>query len=187
MNRRDALQAVGLLLGSPVTSAVAGAVRSGYRAPTPGQALRTLTARQGELVATLAELIIPATDTPGARAARVDAFIDGLLTDILTAAERDRFLAELALVDRRTTEAHGATFLESTPRQQAALLSLLDQESRGVGEGRGPRPFFPWLKELVLVGYYTSEVGASRELMYVHVAGRYDGDVPYPKIGRAYS
>ena len=49
------------------------------------------------------------------------------------------------------------------------------------------RPFFPWLKELTLVGYYTSEIGASQELRYVHVAGRYDGDVPYRQIGRAYS
>ena len=52
---------------------------------------------------------------------------------------------------------------------------------------RSPGPFFPWLKELTVVGYYTSEIGATQELRYVHVAGQYDGDVPYRKVGRAYS
>lgn len=185
MNRRDALKAVGLLLGTAVTPTVACAVRSGYRAPPAGQPLRTLTRRQGELVATLAELIIPTTDTPGARAARVDAFIDGLLTDIVTAEERDRFLAGLAQVDAQSTAVHGTPFLESAPQQQVAVLAVLEREARLAGEG--PRPFFPWLKELTLLGYYTSEIGASQELAYVHVAGHYDGDIPYAQVGRAYS
>jgi hypothetical protein len=186
VNRRDALRTIGLLLGTAVSPAVARAVGAGYAAPAAGQALRTLTAPQGELLATLAELIIPATDTPGARAARVDAFIDGLLADIYTAEERDRFLAGLADVDARARAAHGVPFLETTPEQQVAVLSALEQEGRQTAD-RQTRPFFPWLKELTLTGYYTSEIGASQELRYLHVSGYYDGDVPYEQVGRAYS
>jgi hypothetical protein len=193
VNRREAVKAIGILLGTAVTPAVARAIGAGYRAPAPGAPLRVLTRYQGELLATLTELIIPATDTPGARAARVDAFIDGLLADVFTAEERDRFVAGLADVDARARAAHGATFLETTPEQQVALLTVMQQEGRAAstprrsGSGSQSRPFFPWLKELTLVGYYTSEIGASQELRYVHVAGRYDGDVPYRQIGRAYS
>jgi hypothetical protein len=197
VNRRDAVKAIGVLLGTAVTPAVARAVGAGYRAPAPGVPLRVLTRHQRELLATLTELIIPATDTPGARAARVDAFIDGLLADIFTAEERDRFVAGLADVDTRARAAHGVTFLETTPEQQVALLTAMQADAHPQSEQRRPRsrsrsrsqprPFFTWLKELTLVGYYTSEIGASQELRYVHVAGRYDGDVPYRQIGRAYS
>jgi hypothetical protein len=185
VNRRDALHRIGLLLGAAVTPRVARAVEAGFSAPPAGQALRALTPPQAELVATLAELIIPATDTPGARAARVDAFIDALLADIFTADERERFLAGLADVDARARAAAGSSFVECPAREQVAVLEALEREAPQSGAGQAP--FFPWVKELTLVGYYTSEIGASQELRYVHVAGRYDGDVPYAQVGRAYS
>ena len=195
MNRRDAVKAIGVLLGTAVTPSVARAINAGYRAPPIGQAYRVLTPDPGALLATLPEHIIPATDTPGARAARVDMFIDGLLADIFTVEERDRFLAGLADVDARTNTAHGMTFMKATPVQQVGLLTSMQGEATVTPTGRprrrrsgpAPRTFFPWLKELTVVGYYTSEIGASRELKYVHVAGRYDGDVPYRRVGRAYS
>ncbi len=193
MNRREAVKAIGVLLGSAVTPSVARAIHAGYRTPAPGLPYRALTPRQGELVAALTEHIIPATDTPGARAARVDAFIDGLLADVFRAEEREHFLAGLADVDARAQAAHGMTFMKATPAQQTALMTAMQSEASAARQqGRPasrsqPRPFFPWLKELTLVGYYTSEIGASQELRYVHIAGRYDGDVPYRRIGRAYS
>jgi hypothetical protein len=76
--------------------------------------------------------------------------------------------------------------VETTPEQQAAVLTALGQEGRRTAN-RQSRPFFPWLKELTLTGYYTSEIGASQELRYLHVSGYYDGDVPYEQVGRAYS
>ena len=185
MNRRDAVRSIGLLLGAAVTPSVARAVGGGYTAPALGAPLRAFTTSQNELVATLTELIIPATNTPGARAARVDAFIDGLMADIFRKSEQERFLAGLADVDARAKAAHNVTFVQATPAQQTALLTTMDQESRNAP--KGSRPFFPWLKELTLVGYYTSEIGATQERKYVHVAGKYDGDVPYAQVGPAYS
>ena len=186
MNRRNAIRNIGLLLGSAaLTPGMARAIGAGYVSPAPGLAPRVLSAEQNELVATLAELIIPTTSTPGGRAARVDAFIDGMLADILSAEERDRFLAGLADVDARAHAAHGVAFVQATPAQQTALLTTMDLASREAA--KGSHPFFPWIKQLTLVGYYTSEIGASQELKYVHVAGKYDGDVPYSQVGRAYS
>lgn len=185
MKRRDAVRDIGLLLGVAVTPCVARAVRAGVRAPPAGQGPRALAPRQAELVATLAEMIIPTTDTPGARAARVHAFIDALVADIFTASERDAFLAGLDDVDARARAGGGVGFLESPAGRRLEVMAALEREARSAGGE--PRPFFAWLKELTLVGYYTSEIGASRELRYVHVAGRYDGDVPYAQVGRAYS
>ena len=194
MNRRTAVKSLGVLLGAAVSPGVARAISAGYRAPLVGSAYRVLTAEQGELLATLVEIIIPATDTPGARAARVDAYIDGLLADVFTADERAQFLAGLDDVDARTRAAHGVIFVETTPERRVTLMQAMAEEGKNAPprpRRRRPKPepgpFFPWLKELTVVGYYTSEIGATQELKYVHVAGRYDGDVPYRTVGRAYS
>ena len=194
MNRRTAVKSLGVLLGVAVSPGVARAISAGYRAPAPGSPYRVLSAEQGELLATLAEIIIPATDTPGARAARVDAYIDGLLADVFTESEREQFLAGLADVDARANAAHGVIFVEATPERRVTLMQAMAEEGKNAPPRPRrrrarpePGPFFPWLKELTVVGYYTSEIGATQELRYVHVAGLYDGDVPYRKVGRAYS
>lgn len=186
MNRRTAVKSLGVLLGAAVSPGVARAINAGYRTPVAGSPYRVFTPEQGELVATLAEIIIPATDTPGARAARVDAYIDGLLADVFRPDERAQFLAALA--------EHGAPFVDATPERRITLMQAMAEESKNAPprpRRRRSRPepgaFFPWLKELTVAGYYTSEIGATQELKYVHIAGKYDGDVPYRTVGRAYS
>src|SRR6185503_4455529 len=93
MDRREALQRVALLLGGvlsapTVAGVLSGEMRAWAATPEAQWRPRTLTAAQNELVATLAEHIIPATDTPGARAAGVHRFVDALLTDHYPVAER---------------------------------------------------------------------------------------------------
>jgi hypothetical protein len=127
------------------------------------------------------------TDTPGAREARVNEFIDRMLTFGLPADERDRFLTGLKALDDRALQAAGKPFVEATPEQQAALLTALQSEATAREVGGEGQPFFTLMKQLTLVGYYTSEIGAMKELQYVHVAGRYDGDVLLSKAGRAYA
>ncbi|HET6566566.1 MAG TPA: gluconate 2-dehydrogenase subunit 3 family protein [Rhodothermales bacterium] len=185
MNRREALKAVGLMLGSAVTPSVASFVLSGCKS-VQGAPLQTLTSDQGELVATIAELIIPETDTPGARAAGVHQFIDALLTGGYRPEEREQFMTGLAAFEDRARKENGSSFVENTPEQQTALLKTLEAEAKQTRQSgqRGddqPRPFFPMIKELTIAGYYTSEAGATQELRYVAVPGRYDGDVPYRK------
>lgn len=145
-----------------------------------GDPLRALDPQQGELVATIADLIIPATDTPGARAAGVHQFIDLTLAEWYDAADRQRFLAGLADVDARAQAAHGAPFLRCTPAQQAAVLTALDEQLAAQRDAKTApdKPFFQMLKGLTLVGYYTSEIGATQELHSQIVPGRYDACAP---------
>jgi hypothetical protein len=185
MNRRELLVVLGGTVALPLSDHLAALgrglhVRAARRTTPP-----VLDPHQTETVATIAELIIPATDTPGARAARVHEFIDLALAEWLEPSERDRFLAGLADVDARTRALYGADFLACAPAQQVATLAALDGE---VGWGRrgaepGSRGFFGMMKQLTLVGYYTSEIGATQELHYQIVPGRYDGCYPLERRG----
>lgn len=211
IGRREALRRAALLLGGALSAPTVAALLAGCEAPpraTPRQ--RTLTADQERLVATIADHIIPATDTPGARDVGVPAFIAGILAQY-SADERARFLAGLADVDVRAHRACGARFVDCAPDARHALLAALDQEAyphaappvaapgrsdeRGQTENatadqrsaRAHPAFFRVMKELTLVGYYTSEAGATRELRYARVPGRFDGCVPFATLGRAWS
>ena len=189
ISRRQALEQVAILLGGAISApTVAGVLSRPTRrawAASPAWAPRTLSPAQLELVATVAEHIIPQTDTPGARAAGVHRFVDTLLSDHYPATERDRFLAGLADVDARAQSAHGQPFSQCSREQRVALLSEMD--ARAYASSRGEDGwFFRRLKELTIVGYYTSEFGAMQEL-HVSPFGAYRGDIPYASVGRAWS
>jgi len=178
-----------LLLGGAVSApTVAGVFSTATRrawAASPAWAPRTLSAAQLELVATLTEHIIPQTETPGARAAGVHRFVDALLTDHYPAAERDRFLAGLAGVDAQAQSRYGKVFVDSATGQQLALLRELDAAAYAASRAEDTW-FFRRMKELTLVGYYTSEIGAMQELR-VSPFGAYRGDIPYTAVGRAWA
>jgi gluconate 2-dehydrogenase gamma chain len=135
ISRREALRLAGLALGGALSASTIAGVLEGELgdgtawAAQPGWKPRTLSAHQAELVATLAEHIIPATDTPGARAAGVHRFVDALLGGHYPKAERERFLAGLEGVDVRARHAHKKTFLQLTKAQQLALLTAMDREA----------------------------------------------------------
>lgn len=195
ITRRTALSRVALLLGGAISAptlagALDAATRRAWTAPPQDWTPRTLNAGQLELVAVMAEQIIPQTDTPGARAAGVQRFVDRLLSDHWPTPERDRFLAGLADVEARTRSRHGKAFIECTADQQVALLTELDEAAYPAAAGDAPRPpeawFFHRMKELTLVGYYTSQVGATQEL-HPSPFGAYRGDIPYSSVGRAWS
>ncbi|MFH5833590.1 gluconate 2-dehydrogenase subunit 3 family protein [Halalkalibaculum sp. DA3122] len=190
MNRRDALKQIALLSGGALSMSTITAVMSGCSAETgtAGYTPQTLSSHQDELVTAISELIIPATDTPGAKAANVNQFIDKMLTDWNYENEREHFLAGLDGIDQTSRELHGSEFLELTEEQQISVLQQKEQEAKNDSmPDTDLKPFFAMMKEYTLVGYYTSEIGATQELEWNHVAGRYDGCYPYNEVGRAWS
>src|SRR5216117_2032629 len=156
ITRREALSRVAILLGGAISApTLAGVLDAATRrawATAPGWTPRTLSASQMELVAVIAEHIIPETDTPGARAAGVHRFVDTLLTDHYPTPERDRFLAGLADVDARARSRQGKTFVECTADQQVALLTEMDEAAYPAVQIDSPRPqetwFFRRMKEV---------------------------------------
>ncbi len=190
ISRRQALQHLTHLVGGALSAPAVSAILSGCRADPAHAAWapESLTVSQADLLGTLVDLIIPATDTPGAKDVGVPAFIDKVLVDWVEPDDRARFQTGLAAVDEEMRDAHGVSFLEATPEHQNALVTRLDQEAIDARRrGANPLPFFATLKELTLVGYYTSEIGATQELHWLALPGRYDGDMPLEEVGRTWA
>ena len=147
--------------------------------------LRTLKPKQNATVVAMAELILPETETPGATTARVNEFIDLILTEWCTDAERERFLRGLANVDEASRKSFNKNFADCDHSQQSELIKGLDDAMAAAFAGSQsqecrPDPtdnFFYTLKQLTLTGYFTSEVGAKRALHFRMIPGHYDGCV----------
>lgn len=202
IGRREAVRRVALLLGGVVSAPTAAGVLQGCSAPSEsGWTPATLSVHQNELVVTIGEMIIPATDTPGAKAANVNRFVDRMLTEWYTEEESARFLDGLDGVDGRTEERFGVSFLEGSDAQRTEVIAAMDREvfgdgaegGGGTGEedsedgGAGSTPFFRTMKELTLFGYYTSEIGMTEELQWIAAPGRYDGCAPLEEVGRTWA
>lgn len=190
MNRRELCTALGAAAASPVLARLPARARwaLGRRAHAraQGRALAVLDPHQAETVRVIAEMIIPETDTPGAGAAHIPEFADLLLAEWSSEDELTRFRAGLADIDARSHAAVGGDFLAGTEAQRAAILTALDAEAQAAlraqppprsrrGEHTAEQPFFQRLKALTVYGYFTSEVGATRELHFEAVPGSYDG------------
>lgn len=175
-------------MGGALSASTVAGVLGGCQAGPAAEAWtpQTLSAQQNDLVTTIAELIIPETDTPGARAARVNTFVDKMLTEWYKADERAHFLSGLADVDARAQDVIGKAFMEGTAEEQTAVLQAMEQDAMEQDATPLP-PFFHTMKELTLVGYYTSEIGATQELQWLAAPGRYDGCAPLEEVGRTWA
>jgi Gluconate 2-dehydrogenase subunit 3 len=142
-----------------------------------GSGLRTLDPHQLATVATVADLIIPATDTPAASAGNVAEFVDVVLSDWYADDDKAAFLAGLADLDARSHAAFGKDFVEGSPAQQTALLHELDDETSRWNDSpsktRGPEPFFHRIKWLTVYGYYSSEAGLVKDQRFEMIPGKY--------------
>lgn len=177
----------GTLSASTITGVLGGCTSGSGTGDMPFKA-RTLTQGRDELVATLSELIIPETDTPGARAALVHEFIDNMLTDWYDEPEVEEFLTGLTDVERRAQERGEQSFTDLDMDTQVEILTQMEAEAEAwSGDGATETtPFFRTIKSLTLFGYYTSEVGATQELR-VNPMGVYRADIPFDELGRAWA
>jgi hypothetical protein len=121
-----------------------------------------LDAHQNETVVTLSELIIPQTDTPGAKAAGVNRFVDAVLQKAKP-AERDSFVRGLAWLDDRSRRLFRADFVSSSAAQQTKLLTELSGSDVRT-ELRAGADLFRAIKSMTIDGYYTTEIGLRQEL-----------------------
>lgn len=190
IDRREALRRTALLIGAAVSAPALAGMLAGCEAPPSelGWTPKALSASQASLVAALAEHIIPETDTPGARTVGVHRFIDTMLAEYHGAADRARFLDGLKDTDARAERLGAASFVKASRSQQLAILGALDRETYAQPvTPTTPRTFFRMMKELTILGYYSSELGATKELRYEQVPGRFEGCVPLASVGRAWA
>src|SRR5688500_3350106 len=157
IGRREALRRTAMLLGGVLSSPAIAGVLAGCDSRSADGTWRALTSEQGELVATIAEHIIPETDTPGARAAGVHTFIDRMRAGHYVDEDRKRVLDGLAELDAQARRDCGQPFIRCSADEQRALLTRIDQEAFAEVAGRPGVPWFRTIKELTVLGYYTSE------------------------------
>lgn len=156
--------------------------------PPPGYNLRTLTPHWNDTVLAMIDQIIPATETPGAKGARVNEFIDVILTEWATPEEREQFLDGLAKIDKQSQELFGKTFAEASPQQQLAQLRAIDDITLAGRKTKAHHgntvlepdtqlrgDFWEVFKRITVHGYYTSEVGFTQELKLQIIPGAQHG------------
>lgn len=196
LSRRNILKLAGLALGAAVSPSCRQALESGSdlsAAPVAG----ALSAEQLQAIGALADLIIPETDTPGAIEAGVPDFIHQIVVDWYTVAERQIFLDGLAELDQSAQAHWSRRFIDLTPVEQAQLLAELEPPMEGAAAGpmsgslpagaSGDLPFYIKLKELTVLGFYSSELAATTELDYQPVPGYYDGDARFGDTDRQWT
>ena len=122
-----------------------------------------LTAHQNQTVVILTELIIPETDTPGAKATNVNRFIDRVLA-VAKPGDREAFLRGLAWIDQRSQVIFGAAFAGTDAANQTTLLTRLSTEGNPDKEDPIGLDFFRAIKSMTINGYYSTEIGLRREL-----------------------
>lgn len=170
MNRRETLLGLSALAGHVLFPKVlervaltVGALAQGADDWRP----EVLSPAQGRVLAEVVETIIPATDTPGAKAARVHVFVDAMLASWVPPDGRTAVLNAI--------DALGEPFLAAPQADRIARLQTLDATALAL------------LKELTILGYFTSEIGATRALAYDKVPGVYRGCVPLAPGQRAWA
>ena len=192
-SRRDAVRSIAGIAALPFlgTLGVEELIEVGRRAHTLAKlresgaspaSPRALTVAEYAMLSQAAERIIPRTATPGATDARVADFIEVMLADWYSAADRDRFRTGLSELDDRARKLTGRAFVKTTERQQTEVLETLDHElhiQRQSGLAGADDHWFAMLKHLTIWGYYTSRPGIVDELRLDLVPGRYDGNARY--------
>jgi hypothetical protein len=187
IDRRTALAGVVAMFGAGVFAPIARAAGAAQASRVPvisegPPSVAVFTPAQRALVTALSERVIPTTDTPGAIAAGVPAFIEKLLADWGAPGDRVPILEGLAAIEARSLRDYRVPAGQATPAQQDALLTLAmnDQLPKGA-------LFFEAFRQLVVTGYYTSEIGITQEREYLPVPGEYNGAFPYSQVNKVYS
>ncbi len=188
IDRREAIRRVTALLGGIALVGGGSLVSACEQAQRGAAAARggagTFTARDIALLDEVAETILPETKTPGAKAAQVGPFMALMVTDTYDEADQAIFRDGMRQLDAACQAMHRTSFMEATPAQRLALLEQLDREQKTYMDARHgddtPVHYFRMMKELTLLGYFTSEIGYTKAMRYVETPGRFDPCVPYP-------
>jgi hypothetical protein len=195
ISRRDAIQRVTVLLGGIALvdgdRILAAMPDAAAQATTAAEGVGAFTAADVALLDEVAETILPETSTPGAKAARTGAFMALMVTDAYTSRNQQIFRDGMRRLDEACHRDYSASFVQARPEQRLALLQRLDAERQAEVDGLeaklrprapaappsppdAPVHYFRLMKELALLGYFTSEIGYRQAMRYIETPGRYD-------------
>ena len=180
MNRREAVKRVTFLLGGALTisgsGVFAGVLVADRKIPIDAKSI----AAQEALIAEIADTIIPdSKGVPGAKAAGIGPFIVMMLNDCYTADIQKNFADGLMKVDEVSQGRFMKSFTALTLGEREEIFKIFKAEAEvQKAAGTAISNFFPLMYELTCLGYFTSEIGATKALRYVHIPGKYEGCIP---------
>lgn len=186
MNRREILKQTSLVVGGALSLGTISAVMGGCKTESIdlGWVPKILSTDQAQLVAEIAERIIPKTDTPGAKDAGVASFIDNALDLNILGDKRSTFLSGLTQFTKMAKDKFGKSFIDISDVDKDTVIKAVAMDG---AEGDSVNPIFKQLKELVVAGFFSSEVGAKGALAYDPIPGEYIGCVDFKTVGKAYA
>lgn len=196
LTRREAIKSMAILMGASVVGPrlLAGAFGTGTTAG--------FSATDLALLDEIGETIIPATNIPGAKAVGIGGFIAMMVNDCYTVQTQAAFKAGLTRLTRDYRARYNEDFTGGQQKNRLEFLGELDREQRkhtaenrqkteSYESGKSPDEvsphFFRVLRDLTVLGYFSSEVGSTQAVHYLEVPGRYDGNVPYKKGDPTYT
>lgn len=186
MDRREAIRRTAWIMGGVVSApAIMGVLKGCQSRPGVDFKPEFLSQDEASIVSEIAEIIIPKTDTPGAKEAGVPAFIDQMLKEVYSEEDQKRFTDGLHAFDQEAKDAYGDAFLDLDAEQQAEFVRKKHDEAIEAppSASGGERPFIMRMKELTMLGFFTSEPGATQVLQYDPVPGAYHGCIPLEEAG----
>jgi hypothetical protein len=207
ITRREVMQQVAAMLGGAALvggdQLLAFSFENEALARAVTQGAGTFTAADIALLDEIAETILPETSTPGAKAAKTGAFMALMVTDVYSEAAQRVFSAGMRSVDEACRRAHGTAFMQATPAQRLTVVEALDREQKQVMDARVPAPsnrapapsapndepahYFRMMKELALLGFFTSEIGCTKAQRYIEAPGRFDPCAPHQPGDRSWA
>ena len=176
MDRRALLRTAMLLVGGSLAGLPAEAL-----AQARGAA-RFFTPAQFATLAETAETIIPRTDTPGAKDAGVPQFMDSLMTAWASKERQAQFRKLIGEIDAAALAAGGKPLAKLTPAKRLDVVRAFDAEKLTARD-----PVYTKFKELVMTLYYLSEVGATKELRYELIPGKWEPGIEMKTDTRAWA
>ena len=183
LTRREAIRRAVLLVGGVASAAQITVIEHVFAADATDSTPTFLSDDHLAMLARIADLIIPETDTPGAVSAGVPGFIDRMLAEWASTETQRQFVAGFDDIERRAVDAGMQSFIGASAERQFELLVQLDREAFA---DASTDAFFRRMKKLVLFSYFSSEPGATQALRYDRVPGRYDPCMSLEEDGRAW-
>lgn len=187
MDRREALKRTAWLMGGVISApAIAGILNGCTAKPSIDWKPVFLSEDQASVISTVSEIIIPRTDTPGAKDVGVPQFIDQMLKEVYSAEDQKFFSDGLASFNEEARKEFGEDFISLDEEDQASYVKRVHDaavEAERTTQPAPKRPFILMMKELTMLGFFTSEAGATQVLQYLPVPGGYKGCVPLSEAG----
>lgn len=188
MNRREALSRVAWIMGGTVIGT--NLFLEGCTRKATNTVEYLFEPEVVDLLGDIADTILPPTGSPGAKEAGVGSFIPVMVRDCYTPEDQQVIIEGLGSLDAASSGKFGSRFQELDAMNRTQLLAMIDREAKDHQRNKTPETpnhYFHLLKQLTLLGYFTSELGATKALRYVQIPGRYDGDFPYQKGDKAWA